>query len=204
MKNVKPIVLSRDKARKEWKEYVELCKEHNEPYLKDLKGLYYHLKQERKVIDIFEAFKLAGVNDKLEPKLAICKANSKTCYFEKGRNGNGTFKYYQRWNGGRRKEDYSFQVTFPDKTFPDFPLEKNSTWKLEEPKELKTVVPIVPPRAMPDKIQLKDCYILWEVDKWEEVPKDPILLKRITRNLFVVLSTWGLTKLERAVIRGRL
>jgi len=44
-----------------------------------------------------------------------------------------------------------------------------------------------------------------EVEKWKPLPpKDPILLKRLTPNLFGVLATWDLTNLERAIIRGRI
>lgn len=46
---------------------------------------------------------------------------------------------------------------------------------------------------------------LLNVEKWKPVPpRDPILVKRLTPNLFGVLATWDLTKLERAVIRGRI
>lgn len=45
----------------------------------------------------------------------------------------------------------------------------------------------------------------WEVEKWKPVPpRDPILVKRLTPNLFGVLATWNLTELERAIIRGRI
>ena len=37
-----------------------------------------------------------------------------------------------------------------------------------------------------------------------EVPRDPMLLKKLTPNLYGVLATWNLTELERAIIRGRL
>jgi len=92
MKSVKPIVVPRRIARIKWKEYVEASKVRGDAYLKELRGLYYHLKEDRKVIDIFEAFKFAGLNEKHEPKLAIALASAKTVEFEKKRNGSGYFK----------------------------------------------------------------------------------------------------------------
>lgn len=204
MKNIKPIVLARDKAREEWKKYVELCKKNKLEYLQDLKGVYYYLKQERKIIDIFEAFKKTGLNENFEPKLAICKATESTCYFEKGSNGTGDFKHYQSGWKRNNKKDYMFIVSIPQKTFQEFPLKQGSTWEIAEPKIIRTKVLIIPAKAIPKGVDLSKCFILWEVNKWEDIPKDPFLLKRITRNLFVVLSSWNLTKLEQAVIRGRL
>jgi len=49
---------------------------------------------------------------------------------------------------------------------------------------------------------LKNYYVLWEVEDWQKVPKDPLLLKRITKNLFILIDKWNLTKLEQAIIRG--
>ncbi|MEM3580897.1 MAG: hypothetical protein QXQ64_06505 [Candidatus Bathyarchaeia archaeon] len=43
------------------------------------------------------------------------------------------------------------------------------------------------------------------MEKWEPVPpRDPILVKQLTPNLFGVLATWDLTPLEKAIIRGRI
>jgi hypothetical protein len=40
---------------------------------------------------------------------------------------------------------------------------------------------------------------------WEYVPHpDPILLKRLSGSLFVVLAAWDLTELEQKVLKGRL
>ena len=57
---------------------------------------------------------------------------------------------------------------------------------------------------MPDG-DLSGYYILWEVRDWKDLPetKDPLLLKRITENLFVILGAWELTDLEQSIISGR-
>ena len=72
-----------------------------------------------------------------------------------------------------------------------------------ENKRIKTKVPIIPVEILPDG-DLKNYYILWEASEWEELPetKDPILLKRISENLFVILGVWDLTELEQSIISG--
>ena len=193
MKGIKPIVMSRDKAREKWKEYVEASKIYGDKYIKELKGLYYHLKKERKIIDIFEAFKFVGLNEKNEPKLAIAKADSKTVTFVKNDGKRGYFSAYK----------FKDEVWLPLNTFIiDFPKVSGSSWDFIN-ERIQTKVPIVPANKLPKKGKLSDYYILWEVENWENVPKDPFLLKRISNNLFVIISSWNLTKLERALINGR-
>ncbi len=79
----------------------------------------------------------------------------------------------------------------------------DSRWDIQTPK-IKTKVPIIPAQLIPDG-NLKDSYILWEVERWEDLPQkdDPLLLKRITENLFVILSAWEVTDLEQSIISGR-
>jgi hypothetical protein len=193
MKGVRPIRLPRKIARQKWKEYIEASKIHGDKYLKELKGLYYHMKEDRKVIDIFEAFKFTGLNEKNEPKLAIAKADSKYITFVKQDRKRGYFSEYKNKDS----------VCLPENTFTvDFPRVPNSNWNFIN-ERIRTRVPIVTANKLPTKGNLKDYYILWEVDSWENVPKDPFLLKRISNNLFVIISSWNLTKLERALINGR-
>jgi hypothetical protein len=191
MKNVKPIIMPRDKARKKWKEYIEASRIYGDKYLKELKGVYYHLSKERKIIDIFEAFKFAGLNEKDEPKLAIAKADSKWITFVKQDKKRGYFSEY------RNKDS----VYLPENTFnKEFPLEAGS-WVFSN-ERIRTKVPIIPANKLPKKGKLKDFYILWEVNSWETLPRDPFLLKRISNNLFVIMSSWNLTKLEQSIMRG--
>lgn len=193
MKGVKPIIMPRKVAREKWKEYIEASKVHGDKYLKELKGLYYHLKEDRKVIDIFEAFKFTGLNEKNEPRLAIAKADCKIVTFIKGNNKRGYF------NGNFSKDN----IWLPENTFNlEFPKVENNRWNFVN-ERIRTKVPIVPANKFPKKGKLSDYYILWEVDYWENIPKDPFLLKKISNNLFVIISSWNLTKLERALINGR-
>ena len=71
-------------------------------------------------------------------------------------------------------------------------------------KSISAPTPVIPAEIMPDG-KLENYYILWEVEEWKPVPpKDPILLKRISPNLFAVIATWNLTKIEQAVMKGHI
>lgn len=194
MLGIKPIVVSKQKATREWKKHIEILKTRNDKHLKDLKNLYYQLSKGKKVIDIYEAFKYAGLNEKQEPRLAIVKADCKKVYFHKKSKGSGKFSH-QSWSSDWSK----FDVWLPEETFPVFEKKENEKYNWER---LEASVPIIPAGKMP-KGKLGGYFILWEVDDWKVVPKDPLLLKRITKNLFVVMETWNLTKLEQALIRGQ-
>jgi len=53
---------------------------------------------------------------------------------------------------------------------------------------------------------LSHYHILWEAT-WEQTnpppPRDPALLRHIAGDLWVVMRTWDLTDLERAVLSAR-
>ena len=59
-------------------------------------------------------------------------------------------------------------------------------------------VPVVPANRLPP-LPLERYCILWEAD-WQRAPKDPLLLKRITREWYSVEAEWDLTSIERLVL----
>lgn len=199
--------LAKSKARKEYEAYAEAIRaKRKEGYLQDMKKMYYHLAHGRKVLDIYAVMQKHGLNSKGQPKLAICRADAKTCTFEyigSDLDGRGTFSQLSSsWRADWKR------VALAPHTF-----KYNLRWGrwdaegrnfISPPTILRTAVPIVPARLLP-KGSLHNYYVLWEVDKWiaNRPPSDPILLKRISANLFAVLAVWDLTPLEKAIVRGR-
>lgn len=190
--NIQDFSMVKSKAYEQWRFYVKACKENKDQFLLDMKSVYNQLKSGRKVIDILTVFERAGVNELHQPKLAISKANYKEIVCEYWGSGEVCFKKDDLW---RTKSDINIKLEkLPKESF---------LGKWENSKKLKTIVPGIPAQLKP-KGNLNNYWILWEVEKWEKIPpKDPYLLKRLTKNMFVVLAGWDLTELERAVLRGR-
>jgi hypothetical protein len=182
-----------------------------EQLYKDLQKVYGHMKHGAKVLDVYASFKAAGLNADGDPKLAICRADAKICYCLKQGDGAALFSmnpFPRQWSQEARST-YN-DVALPKLTFqwrkaqPDNP--RTDYWNIKKPELTKTTVPIIPAKLLSVVTsKLSNYHILWEVEKWTpEPPRDPILLKQLTPNLYGVLATWDLTPLERAIIRGRI
>jgi len=190
---VDKLAIPREQALKELEKYKETLKNRKKSakYLKQMKQTYQFLARGKKIIDIFDVMQKGGVEKGL-PRLAIAKAHRKRVIFVKRTNGRGSF-------GHGEKGYYEGEVILPSGTF---------RWKdkIEDRRmHYKAKVPIIPASLYPEG-DLKDFWILWEVENWRKItipPKDPFLLKRISKNLFAILGAWDLTPLERALIRGR-
>jgi len=210
---VEELTLPKERAEAEFNALRQALKQNSklrrEQIRRDMYAVYGHLRYGKKIIDIYESFQKAGLNKDGDPRLAICRADAKQCYCYKFKDGSAIFAD-QRW------------ITVPRKTFGDVKLPAGTfKWipqKTEIPldnwqndvkgdKNIQTLVPIIPAKILVNevKVLLRNYHILWEVEEWKPVPpKDPILLKQLTPNLFGVLATWELTLLERAIIRGRI
>jgi hypothetical protein len=150
---------------------------------------YKALASGRSLIDARYALQLGGLNGNGTPKLAICPAHWAWCYFRK------------TW-----PRSFRFQVTdnhVPSKwrrRYMEFPEDIFAS-KLAE-RMHKAMVPLIPPSIRP-KTALEKYHILWEA-AWEAVPGDPMLLRHLEGDLYLVLAAWDLTPVERAVLHGRL
>lgn len=203
---IEKIQMPKDKAKEEWKLYNDLIKKRHEKYLEDMKSSMYHLSKGRELVDIYKVMENAGVNKNYEPKLAIARADWEEAFFHKKDSGRGYFS--GKDSDWPSKSDG--HVDLQPQTFMDWPRRLDgdgkpitSEWAIQNSK-IKTKVPIIPVLLMPDG-NIDSYYILWEVKVWEELPetKDPLLLKRITENLFVILGAWEVTPLEQSIISGR-
>jgi len=184
---VENIKESKEKARQAWREWLEVNKKKPTELAKTMKAAYKHLAQGRCLIDVFEVMKRASLNDKGEPKLAIARADWKFVQF-------GT-----RWG----KEGYWFAQNMSHvvaRTGVQLPIDTFEKGKLKS--NLQAPVPPIPAEYC-GKAALKNYYVLWDCKDWKTIPSDPLLLKRISNNLFAVLFCWDLSPLERAIISGK-
>jgi len=209
--DVELLTIPKKKAQEEFQALKVLLKEGRrtkvDQIYSDYQKLYGHLRHGKKVIDIYESFNKVGLNEDGDPKLAIVRADSKIVVCRERQDG--SVKYFHD-NGGKRSIQRILWSYYGNKDDVKLPAE-TFVWKKENGytrcKDVQTIVPMIPAKILVNEIKvlLKNFHILWEVEEWKPVPpRDPILLKRLTPNLFGVLATWNLTKLERAVIRGRI
>lgn len=148
---------------------------------------YRQLSRYKRVLDIVETMRLAGLDANWRPKLAICRADQRRVIFE------WTWARYMNfsWRGGRSPNSVGVEL-------PSAPL---VGWDTLQRMRATAIVPLIPPHIRP-KTNLHHYRILWEAN-WDAPPVDPILLRPIGGNLYVICAQWDLTPLERAVLNGR-
>lgn len=197
--NVATITENRLEAREKYAEYLRAVKARHTDEYEALKNAYRELSRGRQVIDIVDVMRTAGHDNKWRPNLAVMRADQKLCYF----------RWSHKFRG--RKQGPSFNASFDFRNRPRareltvLPFSAFKTWpgwKLADNlPTFRAVVPLIPPSLMP-KGKLGQYHILWEAE-WEELPVDPMLLKSLGKNLYVVLAQWDLTPLERATLSER-
>jgi hypothetical protein len=128
------------------------------------------------------------------PSLAVTRADARWCHLRVSRR-DMQFSPEPWPRGGRSEPSGVMQFDFTPPEGTTLPW----SW------EMRAIVPIVPPALRPAGA-LSGYHVLWEVERWEKVPRppgDPALLKRIGGDLYAVVAVWDLTELERAVLAGR-
>lgn len=152
---------------------------------------YRQLCRGRKLVNIVEAMRAAGVKPTNGlPQLAIARASWRECYFDddKWRNNERFAVFSEKWSPPYNAT--SSVVRVPASTFP--PL-AGKRWR-----NGKAIVPTIPPALRPSS-HLSNYHILWEAE-WERVPVDPVLLKHVGGPVYAVLAMWDLTPVEQAVL----
>ncbi len=192
---VEQIKMDRSMARDHFMRYQNLLrerriKERSREDIALMRG-FKALSKGQQVIDLFVTMKKIGLDERMRPKLAICRANATKVYYRHANNGGGVFSNDNDFHRVR----HSGRISFAEGIFPAV-TDTQVRWR-----SLSALVPILPARLRPTAA-LSNYHILWEPEWDEEPPHDPILLKRIARYTFVILAQWDLTELERSVMRG--
>lgn len=128
------------------------------------------------------------------PRLACCRADAKVAFTTGVDRDGGCEITADRRHNELHSRNRTDRFPIPDGTF-----EAGKTGPT-----VRAIVPNVPPRLRP-KRGLQLYTLLWEAE-WavDPVPPgDPALLRKLGGDLYIVLGTWDLTKLERAVLSGR-
>lgn len=192
--NVATIEVDQEKAKEALKEYrTEVRKTHHRLDQQILRG-YRAIARGKKLINLPEVLKAGGVNENGYPKLAVARANrvGRDVGVDLSRDGSGFFYDSPMWNWRvtRSHTVTPSRVYFPIGTFPEDRTRNN----------VVTPVPMIPPAHRPSR-GLENYHILFEVKRWTRtVAADPALIRYLGGDLWVLVSTWELTELERAVL----
>jgi hypothetical protein len=189
--NIATIKMPEKEAKRAFRDYRDAVKSRHDAEDAAILAGYRHLAAGRELIDLLPVMRAAGVDEQNRPRLAICRADAKWCWYEC--NPEPTFVLNENDFGRYRA---SGRITFPRGFFPPCMDRTNRR------RRCRAIVPIIPPQLRPAHA-LSNYHILWEAE-WQNVPIDPLLLKHLGGTLYAVLAGWDLTPLEQAVLAGRL
>jgi hypothetical protein len=217
-----PVTIDKKQALQKYNEYKQALRISRNQHDRMMKAVYQALAQGLGVVNPRAAILKAGLNDKGQPRLAICRADFQTVYFKRSHFEAAYSVYPSRYltRSLKSAQEARLQFWFGDKTLPDVqPIKKpvygkdNSLVYYQEiyppgyRETVKAVVPIVPPAHRPAGAMLSQYSVLWEVAEWEALPKppvppgDPMLLKPLGHTgLYAVMAHWDLTDVERMVL----
>lgn len=182
--NVQTITMPKEEALAAYREYRDIVRP--QPEDNAIMTSYKALAEGHAVIDIARAIQTAGLDEKGRPKLAIAQAHWRSAYYWPG-----NAVLYFRNQEARRGRGSVARGQIPvavDRSFLN--ALGSSTWTAR--------VPLIPAKVRP-QFKLENYHILWEAE-WEEMPRDPLLLKHLAGSLYAVLAVWDLTEIERAVM----
>lgn len=150
---------------------------------------YRHLAKGKALINLSDAIRQAGRDEEGRPRLAVCRADATWCHVRPFRDR------VEFWRAERGRWWWDEPGNKPDFTCP-MPDGEVTT-------RARALVPSVPAELRP-KAALHRFKILWEAE-WQAIPPtDPMLLRPLAGDLYVVEAHWDLTELERAVLAGRI
>jgi hypothetical protein len=163
---------------------------------------YRALANGRQVISLRATLVAGGEDKEHRPMLAVCRADEPQIEMTRWPAGRVRYDPQPRRDShgwateghpasGQTSRRFDFLGLLPEKEF-------KSRWGYIE---AFAVAPHIPPHLRPKTL---DRYtLLWEADWQQKQPVDPALLRPVGGDLYVVVATWDLTELERAVLNAR-
>ena len=184
------IIMDRAEATELYRQYKE-HRHYSAPADAEIKQAYRALSKGELVIRALESVVQAGLGTQGLPKLALCRADARTCYLEH-RDGEVRFMPVER----RLSRAPAGTIAVPHDRLP---VQTKGRWRAFE-----SILPAIPHHLRP-KHALSNYHILWEAT-WEPIPtRDPYLLRRIgSSDMWLVAAMWDLTEVERAALATRI
>ena len=200
--NVETITMDPAEAREKLKITRTLLHRRADEEYEALAAGYQALGEGTPLINLPDVIRAGGFDEKKRPNLAIARADRKQVKWERWRGSEtGAFDTRKASSSSPAWPTLVRRVSVP----PELITEDGPRWQRGY-----ALVPIVPPDVRATvKGQLRDYFILWEVEEWSDrrigaqPDRDPYLLKHLHGDLYAVVAQWDLTELERAVTAGR-
>lgn len=191
---VEKLVVDQSKARELHALYHQHRKDENEMDA-EIRKAYKAIGQGKMLIQALASIVAAGLKPDGTPHLAICNATARRCRLRLDYLGRA-----EMWRDGTRANDQDRTNVF---RFPDGSFPYTKTHAHDYNRQHSAVVPIIPPHLRP-KQNLASYHILWEAEWGRAIPVDPMLLRRLTGDMWLVVAVWDLTPVERAAMAHRL
>lgn len=208
MDNLSTLTASRHDALTKWRQAIRAERQARDVETRkrmgELKRVYRALKDD-KVLDLFLTLKDLPLNQDGEPAICLAPVGEKVGRFAKTEGGAG---YFGNLSSRTNARNFGKAVSLPRDTWGPWPLKpgatENQSWNILR-SNLRSPAPFVPPEYAEKASGPGPFFVLWEVPRWEAVPPaDPLLLRRLTNNLFRIVAEWHLSPVEQAIIRGTL
>ena len=203
--NVSTITMDPNLAAQKLKAFRSNLHKDSEEVYRETANAYEQLAKGTPLLRLSMAIQQAGRFPDERPRLAIARADRKEVYF--------------RWHANRRDAFYHSSNRFDARcNTPSLRIDVdmglpnpafsvgNKGQRYSKDVEGYSLVPMVPADVRPKHGQLKDWFVLWEVEQWADRPHgshvdpDPLLLKHLGGDLYAVLAQWDLTEIERAIL----
>ncbi|HEY2596961.1 MAG TPA: hypothetical protein VGJ79_00620 [Candidatus Dormibacteraeota bacterium] len=184
------ITVDREEAAAIYRKYRE-HQHYSTPIDREVQRVYEAIAKKKIVVQALASIVKAGLGEDGLPKLAIVRADSEKCHLQLRGDGGARFSK-DGWAPDRNRRTY---IDLPPGSFPASNRRFN---------HYEALTPLVPIHIRPQRA-LENYHILFEAEWSRVVPKDPLLLRRLSKgDLWVVIGAWDLTDVERAVLAGRL
>jgi len=147
---------------------------------------YKEIARGRVIVRALASIRAAGWNEQGLPKLALTRADVRVCQCNVWSSTVANFSAERR--------GYSRACVRIDNMPERLRRDGNAS-------RGNATVPLIPVYLRP-KHDLANYWILWEAD-WRRAPTDPLLLRKLTGDMWIVLAAWDLTDVERAALEQR-
>jgi hypothetical protein len=148
------------------------------------------------VIEVFRSLDRSQYDDQCRPRLAFARATATYCQFQRI-SGNGSARFTDLPGKPSKRKRHEF----PGGTFLHWDAIGHSHMPVNYWSRHEARVPLIPTCLRPRKA-IDSYFILFEAE-WKPIPpKDPLLLRQLHEDIYVIVAEWNLTELERAVLQG--